>query len=76
MPGHQYTPPEYALQLVIKSFGNLLSELAECSLSRTYAVVLCFCQLKIIDGLELRYLHTGALLFEEYSLDMLFDLEV
>jgi len=67
MPGHPYTPAEYALQKVVKSFGNLLFELAEHQLIHTYAVVFRFFQLEDIDYLVLRYLNTGALPFEEFS---------
>jgi hypothetical protein len=67
MPGHQYTPAEYALQWVVESVGNLLFELAGHHLTHTYAVVFRFCQLQNIDHLLLRYLNTGALPFEEYS---------
>jgi len=73
MPGHQYTPAEYALQKIVESFGNLLSELAEHHLTHTYAVVFHFCELENIDYLVLRYLNTGALPFEEYSDEWLFE---
>jgi hypothetical protein len=76
MPGHQYTAAEYALQKVIESFGNFLFELAEHHLTHTYAVVFRFCELENIDYLVLRYLNTGALPFEEYSKEWLFDGEV
>jgi len=67
MPGHQYTQTEYALQKVVESFRNLLSELAEHYLTHTYAVVFRFCELENIDYLVLRYLNTGPLPFEEVS---------
>jgi len=73
MPGHQYTPAEYALQTVVKSFSNLLFELAERRLTHTYAVVFRFCELENIDYLVLRYLNTGALPFEEFSEKWLFE---
>jgi hypothetical protein len=73
MPGHQYTQAEYALQKVVGSFGNLLFELAEHYLTLTYAVVFRFCELDSIDYLVLRYLNTGALPFEEFSEEWLFD---
>jgi len=73
MPGHQYTQAEFALQKVVKSFGNLLSELAEHRVTHTYAVVFRFCQYENIDYLVLRYLNTGALPFEEFSEEWLFD---
>jgi hypothetical protein len=73
MPGHQYTPSKYALQKVVKSFGNLLFELAEQRLTHTYTVVYHFCQLENIDYLVLRYLNSRALPFEEYSKEWLLD---
>jgi hypothetical protein len=73
MPGHQYTPAEYALQRAVDSFTNLRFELAEHQLTHTYAVFLCFCQLESIDYLVLRYLNTGALPFEELSEAWLYD---
>jgi hypothetical protein len=76
MPGHQYTPAEYALQQKVESFGRLLSELEEQRLHHIYAVVFLFCQLENIDYLVLRYLNTGALPFEEFSEEWLFDGEV
>jgi hypothetical protein len=73
MPGHKYTPAEYALQRVVESFGKLLFELAEHNQTHTYAVVVCFCQIENIDYLVLRYLNTGTLPFEEVSKEWLFD---
>jgi hypothetical protein len=76
MPGHQCTQAEFALQKVVESFGKLLSELAEHNLTHTYAVVFHFCELENIDYLVLRYLNKGALPFEEYSEEWLFDSEI
>jgi hypothetical protein len=76
MPGHQYTQAEYALQQKVESFGRLLSELEEHRLTHTYAVVLLWCQLEGIDYLVLRYINTGALPFEEFSEEWLFDGEI
>jgi hypothetical protein len=76
MPVHQYTPAEYALPRIVESFGNFLFALAEHQLTHTYNVVLRFCQLEDIDYLVLRYLNTGALHFEEFSEEWLFDYEV
>jgi hypothetical protein len=73
MPGHRYAQAEYALQRVADSFGNLLFEFAEHRVTHTYAVVFLFCQLENIDCLVLRYLNTGAIRFEEYSEECLFD---
>jgi hypothetical protein len=73
MPGHQYTQIEYALQQKVESFGRLLSELEEHRLTHTYSVVFRWCQLEGIDYLVLRYINTGALPFEEFSEEWLFD---
>jgi len=73
MAGHHYTPAEYALQGVVESLGNLLSELAEHRLTHTYGVVFRFCQYENIDYLVLRYLNMAALPFEEFSEEWLFD---
>jgi hypothetical protein len=76
MPGHKYTPAEYALQQKVESFGRLLSELEEHRLTHIYAVVFLWCQLEDIDFLVLRYINTGALPFEEFSEEWLHDGEV
>ena len=73
MPGHRCTLAEYALQRVVKSFGNLLFELAEHHLTHNYAVVFRFCQLENIDYLVLRYHNTGTLPLEEFSKEWLHD---
>jgi hypothetical protein len=67
MPGHQYSPAEFAHRNIVESFCNLLLELAEQHLAHTYAVVFRFCELENIAYLVLRYINTGALPFEEYS---------
>jgi hypothetical protein len=41
----------------------------------TYAVVFRVCQLENIDYLVLRCLNTGALPYEEFSVEWLFDRE-
>jgi hypothetical protein len=76
MPGHPYTPAQYALQRVVKRFSNLLFEFAQHHLTNTYAVVFCFCQFENIDSLVLRYLDTGAIPFEGFSEERVFDHEV
>jgi len=76
MPGHRYTQSEYALQQVVEAFGNLLFSLEEQRLTYTYQVVFHFCELENINYLVLRYLNTGALLFEEFSEEWLFEGEV
>jgi len=67
MSGRQQSQSEYALQKVVKSFGDLPFQLAEVSLTHTYRVVFCFCELENIDYLVLRYLNTGALPFKEWA---------
>jgi hypothetical protein len=67
MPGHHYTPAEYALQWVVENFGNMLFELAEHRLTHTYNVVFGFCQIENINYLVLRYHNTSALPFKEFS---------
>jgi hypothetical protein len=76
LPGHQYTPAEYTLQKIVESFSDLIIELAEHRLTHTYAVVFRFCQLEGINYPVLRYLNTGALPFEEFSEEWLFNGEV
>jgi hypothetical protein len=46
MPGHPDTPAKYAPQRVVKSFGNLLFELAEHRLTHTCAVLFRLYQLQ------------------------------
>jgi len=75
MPGHRYTPAEYALQQVVETFGNLLFTLHEHNLIHTYEVVCCFAELENIDYLVLRYLNTGLLPFKEFSEDGSYDEE-
>jgi len=72
MPGHRYTQSVYALQRNVESFGTLLVSLQDCHLTHTYRVVFRFCELEGIDYQVLRYLNTGALLFEEFSEEWLF----
>jgi hypothetical protein len=76
MSGRHLTQSEYALQQVVELFGNLLIELEEAHLTHTYQTVFRFCQLENIDYMVLRYLNTGALPFEEWAEEWLFDGEV
>jgi hypothetical protein len=76
MSGQHLTQSEYALQQVVELFGNLLIQLEEAHLTHTYQVVFRFCQLENIEYLVLRYLNTGALPFEEWAEEWLFDGEV
>jgi hypothetical protein len=76
MSGHCLTQSEFALQQVVELFGNLLIQLAEAHLTRTYQEVFHFCQLENINYLVLRYLNTGALQFEELAEEWHFDGQV
>jgi hypothetical protein len=76
MSGQRLTQSEYALQQVVELFGNLLIQLEEEHLTHIYQTVFRFCQLESIDYLVLRYLNTGALPFEEWAEEWLFDGEV
>jgi hypothetical protein len=76
MSGGHFTQSEYALQQVVELFGNLLIQLEEAHLTHTYQVIFRFCQLENIEYLVLRYLNTGALPFEEWAEEWLFDGEV
>ena len=73
MPGHRYTQSQYALQRVVESFGNLHYSLQKHILTHTYRVVFRICDLEGIDYLVLRYLNTGALPFEEFPEEWLFE---
>jgi len=76
MPGHRLTQSEYALQQVVEHFSNLLFSLDNQHLTHTCRGVFHFRELEGVDYLVLRYLNTGALPFEEFSEDWLFDGEV
>jgi hypothetical protein len=76
MSGQRLIQSEYTLQKTVELFGNLLIELEEAHLTHTYQVVFRFCQLENIEYLVLRYLNTGALPFEEWAEEWLFDGEV
>jgi hypothetical protein len=54
----------------------LLFQWEEAHLTHIYRVVFQFLQHETIDYLVLRYLHTGALPFEEWAEEWLFDGEV
>jgi len=76
MPRHRLTQSEYALQQVVEHFGNQLFSLDDEHLTHTCRVVFRFRELEGIEYLVLGYLNTGALPFEEFSEDWLFDGEV
>jgi hypothetical protein len=76
MSGRHLTQSEYALTQIVELFGNLLIQLEEANLIPTYQTVFRFCQLENIDYRVLRYLNTGALPFEEWTEEWLFDGEV
>jgi hypothetical protein len=76
MSGQQLTQSKYALQQVVELFGNLLIQLEEAHLTHIYQTVFRFSELENIDYLVLRYLNTGALPFEEWAEEWLFDGEI
>jgi hypothetical protein len=57
-------------------FGALITQLEEAHLTHTTRVVFRFCQLEGIDYLVLGYINTGALPFEEWAEEWLFDGEI
>jgi len=71
LPGHHYTPAEYALQRQLQFFGHWLSLFEEQLSTDIYWVVFLFCKHENIGFLVLWYLNTGALPFEEFSEDWL-----
>jgi len=73
MSEHHYTPAEYAMQQIVKSLGNLIYQLEEARLTLTYWVVFHFCDQENIEYPVLRLLNIGALPFEEFTMDLLFD---
>jgi len=73
MAEHKYTQAEYVLQKVVESFCILLFKLAEQRFTHTYGMVYHFCQLENIDRLVLTYHNTGALPFEEFSEEWLYE---
>jgi len=75
MPGHYYTPAEFALQRIVKFFSNHLFQLEELHLTHIYWVVFCFCKDDNVGYLVVGYFNTGALPFEKLSGDWLFDSE-
>jgi hypothetical protein len=75
MPGHRLNQYQYALQHIVKSFGNLLFNLAEQHLTDICHVVFLYCVAENIDYLVLRYLYTGTLLYKEFSKEWLHTLE-
>jgi hypothetical protein len=66
MSGAHPSPYESALHKVVELFGELLTELDEAGLTRTYRDVLRFCELENIHYLVLRYVNTGAGPYEEW----------
>jgi hypothetical protein len=76
MSGRHLTQSEYALQKSVELFGDLITQLDEARLTHTSRLVFRFCQLRDIDYLVLRYINTGALPFEEWAEEWLFDGEI
>jgi hypothetical protein len=76
MSGQHLTQSEYALQLVVELFGNMLLQLEEAHVIHTYRMVFRFCSLENIDYLVLRYVNTVGLPFEGWAEEWLFDGEI
>jgi len=76
MSARRLTQSEYALTQVVVLFGELLSQLDEAGLTRTYRDVFCFCQLDNVGYLVLRYLNTRQPQFEEWVEEWLYNGEV
>jgi hypothetical protein len=72
MPGHHYTPAEYAPQQKVIAFGNLAFQLEEHCLIDIQQVVIHFDEIETIRYLVLRYLNTGVLPFKEFFKEWLF----
>ena len=73
MLGYHCTPAEYAVQWKVESFSHILLQLEEHQLTHIYHVVFVVCKYTNIRYLALRYLNTGPLPFENFSMDWLFD---
>jgi hypothetical protein len=67
MSGRHLSQSKYALQQVVVLFGELLIQLDEAGLTRTYRDILRFCELDTINYLVLRYVNTGAGPYEEWA---------
>jgi hypothetical protein len=76
MSGQRLSRSEYTLQQVVVLFGELLIQLAEAGLTRTYRDVLRYCELENINYLVLRYVNTGAGPYKEFAKAWLHDGEV
>jgi hypothetical protein len=76
MSGAHLSPYEYALHKVAMLFGELLIQLDEGGLTRTYRDVLRYCELENIQYLVLRYVNTGAGPYEEWAEEWLHEGEV
>jgi hypothetical protein len=75
MSGARPSHYEYALHKVVVLFGELLIQLVEADLTRTYRDVLRYCELENIHYLVLRYVNTGAAPYEEWAEEWLHDVE-
>jgi hypothetical protein len=76
MSGQPLSQSEYTLQQVVVLFGELLIQLDEAGITRTYRDVLRFCELENINYLVLRYVSTGAGPYEEWAEEWLHQGEV
>jgi hypothetical protein len=75
MCGHRYTRTQYTLHQKVEPFANHLVQLAEHHLTPIYHVLFHFCDDQDIGYVVESNQNTGALPFEEFSEDWLFDLE-
>jgi hypothetical protein len=76
MSGRQLTQSEYALQHIVMLFVEVLFQLEELCLARTYQDVYRFCELENIGYLAVRYLKSGPPPFKEWAEEWLREGEV
>ena len=76
MAGQRLIQSEYVLQHSVMSFRDLIYQLVDAGIIRTYQDVLGYCVLESMDYLVLRYLNTGGLTFEKWAEEWLPDGEV
>jgi hypothetical protein len=61
------SPYEYAVHRVVVLFSELLIQLGEAGLTRTYRDVLRYCELENIHYLVLWYVNSGARPYQEFA---------
>jgi hypothetical protein len=76
MPAQYMSPAEFAMQCLVKNFGNLPFTLEEHCLTLIYCVVYDFCELVNFDYLVLRYLNTNAVPYKEFAKEWVHEGEV